>query len=47
MLVVVTGTLMTSAAVLIFLHRIRTSGNSAAFTSVFQGGVRFNTYSAL
>ena len=47
MLVVVTGTLMASAGVLIFLHRIRTCGNSATFTSVFQGGVRFNTYIAL
>jgi len=47
MLVVVTGTLMTSAVVLIFLHRIRASENSATFTSIFQGGVRFNTYIAL
>ena len=47
MLVVVTGTLMTSAVVLIFLNRIRASENSATFTSIFQGGVRFNTYIAL
>lgn len=46
MLVVVTGTLMTSAGVLILLHRIRASGSRAAFTSIFQGGVRFNTYIA-
>jgi len=47
MLAVVTGTLMISAVVLIFLHRIRSSVNSATFTSIFQGGVRFNTYIAL
>jgi len=47
MLVVVTGTLITSAVVLILLHRIRASENSATFTSAFQGGVRFNTYIAL
>jgi len=47
MLAVVIGTLMTSAVVLILWHRIRTSVNSATFTSIFQGGVRFNTYIAL
>ncbi len=47
MLVVVTGTLMTSAVLLILLHRIRASVTSATFTSIFQGGVRFNTYITL
>lgn len=47
MLAVITGTLMTSAAVLILLHRIQATVKSATFTSIFQGGVRFNTYIAL
>lgn len=47
MLVVVTGTLLTSAAVLIVLHRFRNSDSSATFTSIFQGGVRYNTFIAL
>jgi hypothetical protein len=47
MLVVITGTLMASAGVLILLHRIQASINNATFTSIFQGGVRFNTYIAL
>jgi len=47
MLVVVSGTTITAAMLLIFLHRIQSSENSATFTSVFQGGVRFNTYIAL
>jgi len=46
-LLVVTGTLMVSATVLIVLHRNTGSKNSAVFTSIFQGGVRFNTYIAL
>ncbi len=47
MLVVVTGTLMITATVLILWHRIRASVNGSTFTSIFQGGVRFNTYIAL
>lgn len=47
MLVVVTGTLMTSAIAFIFWHRIFASVKNATFTSIFQGGVRFNTYIAL
>ncbi len=47
MLAVVVGVVMTSTAVLILSHRIRASGDGAAFTSIFQGGVRFNTYIAL
>ncbi len=47
MLVIVTGTLLTSAAVLIVLQQNINSENSATFTSIFQGGVRYNTYIAL
>lgn len=46
-LMVVTGTLIVSATVLFLLHRIHATENSATFTSIFQGGVRFNTYIAL
>ncbi|MCU7931846.1 MAG: AEC family transporter [Candidatus Thiodiazotropha sp. (ex Codakia rugifera)] len=47
MLMVVVGTLMISATVLIVWHRVRASESNSTFTSVFQGGVRFNTYIAL
>jgi hypothetical protein len=47
MLAVVIGTLMAAAVVLIVFHRIRPSVSNATFTSIFQGGVRFNTYIAL
>ena len=47
MLLVVTGTLLTAATVLILWHRIISSVSGPAFTSIFQGGVRFNTYIAL
>jgi len=47
MLVVVTGALTTATVVLVALHRIRRSASDATFTSIFQGGVRFNTYIAL
>lgn len=47
MLVVVTGTLMISAAVLIFYQLKFDTVNSTQFTSIFQGGVRFNTYISL
>lgn len=47
MLAVVTGTIIASAVVLILLHKFQASVNNAAFTSIFQGGVRFNTYIAL
>jgi len=43
MLTVVAGTVMTSAVVLIVFRRV-ISKNNATFTSIFQGGVRFNTY---
>lgn len=47
MLAVVVGTLTISAALLISLHCARATVNGATFTSIFQGGVRFNTYIAL
>ena len=47
MLLVVAGTLMITATVLILWHRIRASVSGSTFTSIFQGGVRFNTYIAL
>ncbi|MEH6451497.1 MAG: AEC family transporter [Psychromonas sp.] len=43
MLLVVLGTLMTSAILLILLRNKLTKSN-ATFTSIFQGGIRFNTY---
>ncbi len=43
MLMTVVGTIMTSAIVLL-MFRQRLSKNNATFTSIFQGGVRFNTY---
>jgi malonate transporter len=43
MLLVVFGTLMTSAVLLILL-RNKLTKNNATFTSIFQGGMRFNTY---
>jgi predicted permease len=47
MLVVIVGTLLLSALVLITWHALGKSESAATFTSVFQGGVRFNTYIAL
>ena len=47
MLLVVTVTLLTAATVLILWHRILPSVSGPTFTSIFQGGVRFNTYIAL
>jgi hypothetical protein len=46
MLTVVVGTVLTSAVVLILLQKTRPA-NNAVFTSIFQGGVRFNTYITL
>ena len=43
MLIIVVGTIMTSAVVLIVFRKVL-SKNNATFTSIFQGGVRFNTY---
>jgi len=47
MLLVVTVTLLTAAAALVLWHRIFSSVSGPTFTSIFQGGVRFNTYIAL
>jgi len=47
MLTVVVVTLLASSAVLVLWHRLRASVADQVFTSIFQGGVRFNTYIAL
>jgi len=47
MLLVVVGTLLISAIVLVVWHLLGRSDSDATFTSIFQGGVRFNTYIAL
>lgn len=45
-MLVIIGTLFISATMLILLQRYVISENGATFTSIFQGGVRFNTYIA-
>ncbi len=47
MMLVSVGTLTVSAVLLILLQIYRTLASGAGFTSIFQGGVRFNTYIAL
>lgn len=47
MLATVAGTLAAAAALLVSWHRFRASVSGPTFTSIFQGGVRFNTYIAL
>lgn len=47
MLGVVAGTLFTAAATLVILQRTRGLASPATFTSIFQGGVRYNTYIVL
>ncbi len=47
MLLVVVGTIMAAAISLVLWHRVRKGVSGATFTSIFQGGVRFNTYIAL
>jgi predicted permease len=47
MLLVVAGTLLAAALALIGWHRLRGVASGPTFTSIFQGGVRFNTYIAL
>ena len=47
MLLVVMGTVILAAALLIVWQQLGASVNGATFTSIFQGGVRFNTYIAL
>jgi len=45
-LLVVACTLVVSVLALVFWHRIHSSVSGPTFTSIFQGGVRFNTYVA-
>ncbi|MCB1850261.1 MAG: AEC family transporter [Gammaproteobacteria bacterium] len=47
MLWVVVGVLLAAAALLLFAHRLHAFSDGPRFTSVFQGGIRFNTYIAL
>ena len=47
MLQIIFLTLGSAATALILWHRFRASVSNPTFTSVFQGGVRFNTYIAL
>ncbi len=47
MLMVVAGTLAVAATILIAWHKTRNTVSGSTFTSVFQGGVRFNTYITL
>lgn len=47
MLLVVMGTIISAAALLIVWQQLGASVTGATFTSIFQGGVRFNTYIAL
>ena len=47
MLEVVLGTVLMSALVLVLFFLVQNSIGGATFTSIFQGGVRFNSYIAL
>ncbi len=47
MLAVMVGTLAIAATALVLWYRIRRSVDGPTFTSVFQGGVRFNTFITL
>ncbi len=47
MLWVIVATLFASAILLILIHKLWPFSSGATFTSVFQGGVRFNTFIAL
>ena len=47
MLMVVAGTLAVAASILIVWHKTRTTVSGPTFTSIFQGGIRFNTYITL
>jgi malonate transporter len=44
MLLVITTTLAVVAIPLVLWHRFRPTVSDATFTSIFQGGIRFNTY---
>ncbi len=47
MLIVIVGVLLVTSVLLVVGYRLRPSLPGATFSSVFQGGVRFNTYIAL
>ncbi|HIP37929.1 MAG TPA: AEC family transporter [Desulfocapsa sulfexigens] len=47
MLMVVAGTLLVAATILIVWYKFRGTVSGPTFTSIFQGGVRFNTYITL
>lgn len=47
MLLIIIGTLLSATLLLILYHLILGSDSDATFTSIFQGGIRFNTYIAL
>ncbi|MDH5425752.1 MAG: AEC family transporter [Gammaproteobacteria bacterium] len=47
MLMVVCATLLLASVVLVIFHKTRASVDNATFTSIFQGGIRFNTYISL
>jgi len=47
MSIVAVGTIALSAVCLILFHKFRAKESGPTFTSIFQGGVRFNTYIAL
>ena len=47
MLAVIAGTLAAAGAVLVAWHLVRRRVDGPTFTSIFQGGVRFNSYVAL
>lgn len=47
MLAVVVGTLAIATTALVLWYRLQSSVDGPTFTSIFQGGVRFNTYIAL
>ena len=46
-LLVVVGSLLTAASLLVLWQRIRRPASGPVFTSLFQGGIRINTYVAL
>ncbi|CAA6810257.1 MAG: Auxin Efflux Carrier [uncultured Thiotrichaceae bacterium] len=46
-LLVLSSVLLFAALALVIWYRIQSSINGATFTSIFQGGIRFNTYIAL
>lgn len=47
MMLIAGSTLLISAAVLVLWHKMRSDVSGPTFTSIFQGGIRWNTYIAL